>query len=169
MYGIVFVALFAVNVGLAIYLAADAKSHARPWRMFAVGTLTIIVAYGFSQSAEWLNSIGVTANDPILRHLVELTNLICGAMSGALIGTAIANRARRLHSEEFAGLTALRNARASESDDLLEELRKALDFKSHDPGDVELNRRKIEAVERLVHKALEAREDLDAQISRIAP
>ncbi len=169
MYGVVFVLLFAVNVALAIYLAADAKSHARPWRMFAVGMLSIIVAYGFEQFAQTLNSIGIPADDPILSHLVKLTNLICGALAGALIGTAIANRAKRLHAEELKTLSALRDSHASESEKLLKELKSALDFKGSDPGDVALNRNKVESIERLASKALDAQEQLNAQISRIAP
>ncbi len=169
MYGLLFVVLFAANVAIAIYLAVDAKSHARPWRMFAAGFISIIVAYGFEQSAQALNLVGVSTDDIGLQHLVKLTNIICGAMAGALIGTAITNRANMLHTKEMSALMNLRNTHSIESERLLNELKDALDFKTNDPGDLALNRTRVKAIERLVYKTMDAKNKLDAQISRIAP
>ena len=169
MYGVAFVVLFAANVALAIYVGTNARSHAQPWRLFLIGTLAVLTGYGLEQLASTLNSIGFGAAEPSLSHLVKLTNLILGAMAGALISTAIANRAKFLHEKELASLLRLRNEHTEESDRFLAELKAVLDQDSHDPGDIALSRSRAQALSRLADRALEAKEKLDAEISKLSP
>ena len=169
MYGVAFVVLFAFNIALAIYVGTNAKSHAQPWRLFGIGVLAVLTGYGLEQFAALLNSIGFSAAEPSLTHLTKLTNLILGAMAGALISVAIANRAKFIYDRELKALTELREEHDSESNKLLEALQKTLNEASTDPGDIALSRSRADSLGRLANRALEAREKLDAQISRLSP
>lgn len=169
MYGVAFVVLFALNIALAIYVGTNAKSHAQPWRLFAIGTLAVFTGYGLEQLAPALNSLGLTAAEPSLTHLLKLTNLILGAMAGALISVAISNRAKFMHERELKALVDLRYKHDAESKKFLEELRATLDEKSSDPGNIALSRSRAQALGRLADKALDAKQALDAQISKLSP
>lgn len=169
MYGVAFIVLFAANIALAIYVGTDAKSHAQPWRLFAIGVLAVITGYGLEQLAPALNSLGLTVGEPSLAHLTKLTNLILGAMAGALISVAIANRAKFMHAREMKTLVDLQSRHDAKSKEFLEELRVTLDETSNDPGDIALSRSRAQALGRLANRALDAKEKLDAQISRLSP
>ena len=169
MYGIAFIVLFAANIALAIYVGTNAKSHAQPWRLFVIGTLAVITGYGLEQLAPALNSLGLTVGDQSLAHLTKLTNLILGAMAGALISVAIANRAKFMHARELKTLVDLQSLHDTKSKDFLKELRATLDETSNDPGEIALLRSRAQALGRLADRALDAKEKLDAEISRLFP
>jgi len=166
MLDMLFIALFAINVAIAIYLGVNAKSYARPWRMFAVGLLSIFIAYVIEQLPQTLNASANSTTEGI-SHLAKLTSLICIAMAGALIGAAIANRAAMLHANEMSNLNKLKDAHKAAYADLLTAWKKEMDFKSNDPGDIALNKKKIETIERLIDKAMDAEDKLNDQFSRM--
>lgn len=158
MYVFIFVVAFGVNVALAIYLAANAKTHAQPWRFFAIALITIFLAYGFEVLPGLLQP-GATAADPALPQLAKLVNLICGAFSGALLGAAISNRAKHMHDAETATLKKSLCDYEQDVSIYLNEL-KGLFGETTDPGDAALQEHKRQAVLRVLGKLEDRRDEV---------
>jgi len=103
--------LFSINIGLVVYLSINEKMHAQPWRLLALAFISLIVTFWFQSS---IDSLATTLDklEPNERHFediklsLSLVNTVVGAFAGALIGTAVTNRAMHLNSKRLTELKA---------------------------------------------------------------
>ena len=149
MYPLLFIVAFSANISLAIYLVANEKTHAQPWRFLVAAIATILLAYGFELAASFLNSLMPKAALPELDHLVKLTNLICGAFSGALASVAVTNRAKLMHDKKTDELRIQFQRNEETLTQVLGELKGLMSAGGSplpDPGDASLLRSRTDAV-----------------------
>lgn len=103
---LLFASLFAINIGLIVYLSINEKMHAQPWRLLALAFISLIMTFWFQTSIDSLAAT-LDALKPNERHLediklsLSLVNTVVGSFSGALIGTAVTNRAMHLNSKKL--------------------------------------------------------------------
>lgn len=157
MYAFVFAIGFAVNVGLALYLVANEKSHAQPWRLFVATMVTLLVAYGFDLGANAINELAAVnsklrASSDSLGHLAKLSNLICGAFAGALASTAITNRAKLMHDASTRDLLEKLAELNSKKVALHNQLKAELKVGLTDPGDIALQAQKVQAASKILEQ-----------------
>lgn len=80
--------------------------HTQPWRLFALAFIVIIATFWFQTSID-IVAVLVDKIKPNERHfeemkqLLSLLNIVVGAFSGALIGSAVTNRAMLLNSKRL--------------------------------------------------------------------
>lgn len=103
---LLFTSLFVINVGLVIYLSINEKMHSQPWRFLALAFITLLVTFWLQASIDRLTDTLNTLK-PGIRHFedlklsVSLVNTVVGAFAGALIGTAVTNRAMLLNAKKL--------------------------------------------------------------------
>ncbi|UXY16711.1 hypothetical protein N8I74_06730 [Chitiniphilus purpureus] len=120
---ILFASLFSIATGAFIFNLVSGRMHAKPWLLLVPAFLAIILTFGFQVLIDDLVS-ALDAAKPKEKHFEDLKlamtliNTIVGAFSGALIGTAISNRALHLHSKEIKSL----NERKKLNDRIFEEI-----------------------------------------------
>ena len=108
-----FASLFALNVGLVIYLSINEKMHAQPWRLFSLAFIAISITFWLQSSIDGAATL-LDKLDPGKSHFddvkqaLSLINTIVGAFSGALIGTAVTNKAMYLNSKRLKELSTRR-------------------------------------------------------------
>lgn len=108
---LLFASLFAINTGLVVYLSINEKMHSQPWRLLALAFIALIVTFWFQSSIDNLAAI-LNKLKPEERHFediklsLSLVNTVVGAFAGALIGTAVTNRAMHLNSRKLKELKA---------------------------------------------------------------
>lgn len=104
MFPIAFWTLLTINVVTGIYIAINRKEHAKPWRLFALGI-------GFCILIFWIQYFVGSPKDTdseLMKNVnmgVSLLASTITAMSGALLGTAVTNRAMFLHEDAVAKIT----------------------------------------------------------------
>lgn len=103
---LLFASLFAINIGLAVYLSINEKMQAQPWRLLALAFIALIMVFWFQTSIDSLAAT-LDALKQNERHFediklsLSLVNTVAGAFAGALIGTAVTNRAMHLNSKKL--------------------------------------------------------------------
>jgi len=102
---VLFWSLLTGNFLLAIYLAVTPRMHAQPWRLFALGLISLVLVFWFQDSVETIVRLVGETNAGHLKSGVGLTATAVSAMVGALFGTAITNRAQFLNKKEVEALT----------------------------------------------------------------
>ena len=171
MFGLALYVLLVLCICLPLFWLAGAYARARPWVFFAGGVSATVLGYVVEREglflAASLQSIGVAIDG--FDHAARLIGVLCVALAGAFLSSAVDSRARVLHEKESEVLLR----RISESEALLERLFQRLEetraFSSHDPGDVALHRNKESGlVESSLH-TMEALDELRSSLRRISP
>ncbi|MGI4719452.1 MAG: hypothetical protein ACRYGO_06080 [Janthinobacterium lividum] len=131
-FDIIFPAIFSVVVAVAMFLAASAKAHVRPWIFFG-GAIAAIMGSWAIGSLEAMLAPSSTASAPELSNMAQLMNLTCGAFAGALASAAITNRAKSEHDRESLAIR--------------EEYRLALEMETFNRNKLGTARTRLEAVQ----------------------
>lgn len=140
----VFLIVLVLCFAMSLFYMIGAKAHARPGYFLILAFVSVGVGYLLDVSAGIADQIRIDVpefneiNDAYF-HAARFGSVVFGALAGALLGAAVANRAQAAHAERLRSLERRLEFKGDMEKRLSEVLSKAnAKANSADPGDAAL-------------------------------
>ena len=168
---LLFACLFAIGVGVLIYVYVGETMYSRPWKLLLLAFGALLVPFVFTLAVNGLANV-LDTMQPKVHHLadlklgLQLISLVSGGFGGALIGAAVSGRALKLHNAKVAALLQSLDVTTRERDALMSQKRLIHIQQSYLPS--EEYKSKLDAVDRLISKHIielqELRQEMDKYV-----